>query len=447
MYMVFELIKKYRKVYITILSILFIIASIILVIIPDRYGVHEVYIGFYTLLFALAGAYFGIVAGVLTIAIYFAGEIWNSTLELSLRVASAGVGGLIFCLFLVFLVNSIKTLYFSNKETLAIVEKSKARYQRIVDNIKEGMLIISKEGVLIFLNWSASNILGISVTDVNRNIRELFGDDSLLLIGTDYTKRKNLSSESSISYVHPEKGQRRLLVVTLPYSEQYEGVPSLVAFIQDTTDLDEAKIKYELELKKNYLLLREIDHRIGNYMSIINAYLRFYIGDEDISKTEGLIKIGEVVHLLSRISTRYFSNFEQQTLRMDTIIEEINDDLLAINMGNCINPRLELIPVEMHVDLVMPIALLCAILLFNAYDRVKNSKNEIDFLIKMTGVNGLESICFSSDKKNFFLKLKSGTDKKIEEDIINALLQQINGSIRVIKPFSNSIELSINNLP
>ena len=444
MFNFFELIEKKKKLYISIILVMFFVASIVIVVIPDRYGSHVLYIGFFSLFFSLVNGLFGITISILTIVIYFISEILNNTLELSKRVATAGIVGLIFNLSMVILIHSLKTLYFKNKETLSIVERSKARYQRIVDNIKEGMLIISQDGILIFLNWSASNILGISVTDVHKDIKEIFGEDTVLIVGTDFTKRDKLTSESTITYNHPVRGERKLYVSTLPYSEQYEGVPSFVAFIQDTTDLDETKIKNELLLKKNHLLLREIDHRIGNYLSIINAYLRLYILDNEISKQEGLQKIGEVIQLSSRISTRYFNNFEQQTLRLDTLIEEINNDISSIYTNEHIQTKLELLPIEMHVDFIMPVSLLCTIFLFNTYERIKNHKEKIDVLIRMEGKALIERICIVVDQPRFFSRLKYGSTKKIEIEIVEALLKQVNGSITVNKPYSKCLEFEMN---
>nr|WP_269844579.1 PAS domain-containing protein [Marispirochaeta aestuarii] len=92
-----------------------------------------------------------------------------------------------------------------NKQTLKIIEQSKAKYQKVVDNMKEGMIILNSKGKVVFINQSASKILGIPINKIGFYIFDIVDDENTLLLKSELSKRNaGRTSEYRIEYKHPE---------------------------------------------------------------------------------------------------------------------------------------------------------------------------------------------------------------------------------------------------
>ena len=52
---------------------------------------------------------------------------------------------------------TIKSLYTKEKQSEQIIERSKAQYQKVVDNIKEGMIIIDPAAKISFMNKAGAD--------------------------------------------------------------------------------------------------------------------------------------------------------------------------------------------------------------------------------------------------------------------------------------------------
>jgi PAS domain S-box-containing protein len=438
-----ELIEKYKKPFVYS-SIVFFLCSVCLIIFSDSNSVPRILlIIFTTVLFSLININAGYAVAVFSMTPLVLSAYIHDTLVLPMTMRQALFMGLITNIFIAHIIGSLKAAFLSSKALLIQVEKSKLQYQKVVDTIKEGMIILDDAGKVTFLNKAANDILGIPFTkEVGFDATDLVDSDEIIILLKEKERRKKgITSEYEINYNHPERGKRRIFIAATPYlNKERQNIGSL-GFIQDITDV---KAQYEINevlLKRNAFIFSEIDHSIANTLTLIRAYFNIYISDKNISKQEGLKKVDHIIKIMCILNRDYFYNFDRQTVSMKMCVEKIALALAGEVPISHLSLTLELQNKEQHISTALPFALLLTILLSNIYSRIVEEGSSTKMLISMENEYENIILLISVNYQDFFKERHPFHSFPAEEEIVNALLSQIGGSLSLHEGKTNKLKI------
>ncbi|WP_319561448.1 histidine kinase dimerization/phosphoacceptor domain -containing protein [Marispirochaeta sp.] len=341
-----------------------------------------------------------------------------------------------------FLIGMLKDAYLHNKKALLEVEQSKAKYQKVVDNIKEGMIIVDTSGFVIFMNRSASVMLNLPVTDLGFSFLDIFTtsipfDENS---GVDETGLGSVS-EYIIEYDHPELGIRQIAVSETPYMSREGNLSGSLKFLLDITDTREKNVTIEILRKRNEYLFAEMHDRIGNNLNAINSYINLYLRNNDISKSEGLDKLDDIIHTMALLNSQYFMNFKQQTVNLAACMTKIVHDLSEKYYYSTVNIQLDLIRKNVHIDTAVPFGMLFTIIIATILMLHRDEENKPMISIDMEMVNGKSNVQITVEKSGFFIHQENSESGKTEKEIVSALLLQINGKVSIVPGAGNTVKI------
>lgn len=291
------------------------------------------------------------------------------------------------------------------------------------------MIILDHDGNVSFMNKACGGILGRPVDDINFNVFDILDKENQRRLQIEMQKRRNgRTSEYELDYNHPEYGPRRIYIVATPYTDRNGKIKGSLGFLRDISDKNEKEARIELLQKRNEYLIAEMNHRVGNSLASIRAYISLYLTDETISKSEGLDKVEDIIHIISFLNQLFFENFERQTVNMKRYIEKIVNDLSRKYAFRHDLIKLKLVNREQHIDTALPFAMLFTIIIANTYFYLnENMQESVPVTISMKDVEGKTEIALDVDKPEFYTDIFKGKDKLAEEEIFEALLTQVNG--------------------
>jgi two-component sensor histidine kinase/PAS domain-containing protein len=442
MFKVIEIIDRY-KIKISIgLILLYIIGVVSIIKIPEVGIQHIIFISVPTVLFSLIHYVTGIAIGLISVLIVLITHFEQQKVTLTLNTYVLYGVGILMNTGMSYLVGGLKDAYLRNKKAFQEVEQSKAKYQKVVDNIREGMVIVDSKGSVIFMNRSASVMLNLPIDNIGFRFLDAF-KTSIPFDENCGVDENGLGSvtEYLLEYDHPEQGIRQIAIAETPYLNREGNISGSLKFIQDITVVREKEISIELLKKRNEYLFAELNDRISNKLNAINSYINLYLRNDKICKSEGLDKLDDIIHTMAFMNSEFFKNFQQQTVNLETCIARIIHDLSEKYYYSSIHIQLDLTRKDVHIDIAVPFGMLFTIIVANIFLKHRN-----EIIKPMVSIDmGIErekcEIQIAVDTRDFFSDLKDGESRDIEKEIISALLLQFHGSLETVSGAGTAIKL------
>jgi PAS domain S-box-containing protein len=237
-------------------------------------------------------------------------------------------------------------------------------YENLVQNLGEGIGILSTEDEFLAVNPSTEKIFGIKSKDlVGRNLKEFIISEKLNLEQDKALQNINSNvSTYEITIKRPIGGKRNIIITATPIKSNEGKVISILSTFRDITERinDENKIKEML--RKNIELLQELEHRVKNNLQLIYSIAGMMTNSTKDKKLRTRLKQFESsIYVISLINdvlllddkhyidfqiyiNNIFSNLsmtmsdysEKVKFENDTIIKEININY-AVPLGMIIN--------------------------------------------------------------------------------------------------------------
>ncbi|WP_319562341.1 histidine kinase dimerization/phosphoacceptor domain -containing protein [Marispirochaeta sp.] len=442
MFKIIEIIDRH-KIRISIsLVVLYLLSSAAIVRTPEVDVQHIIFIAAPTVLFSLVHYYAGIAVGLVSVLIVLITHFEQQHVILTLNTYVLYGVGIIINTGMSYLVGALKDAYLQNKKAFQEVEKSKEKYQKVVDNIKEGMVIVDTNGTVIFMNRSASAMLNLSVNNLGFIFLDIFKTSIPYGEGCGVDENGlGLVTEYLLEYDHPEHGIRQIAVAETPYLNREGNLSGSLKFLQDITDTKKKEITIELLKKRNEYLFAELHDRINNNLTTIHSFINLYLRNGEISKSEGLDKVDDFIHTMAFLNCEFFKNFRQQTVNLETCMSKITHDLSEKYYYSSILMHLNLVRKDVHVDIAVPFSMLFTLIMATIFLIHRDEVIKPAISIDMSIADGKSEILIAVEKSGFFAKLKNSETRKTEKEVLAALLKQLHGNISIVDEAENIIKL------
>ncbi len=435
-----DLIDKNQKLYGVVLTALY--AAVLLYSWIDYELIVQGSIFFLLpiILFSFLGMKTGLIIAGINVGVLLAATYCHGFSGISQLPFVWHFGGALVSFAVAYSFGTIKSLYTKEKRSERIIEKSKAQYQKVVDNIKEGMLILDPEAKITFMNKAGADMLGIEVRNTGVSVLDLLDEENRRIFESEMRKRsKGRPSEYHIYFSHPTRGRRHLFVAASPYVDENGVMTGSIGFVNDITDTDEQKSKIQSLQRRNEYLIAEMHHRIGNSLSVIRAFLNLYLTDDSVEKAEGLKKVEDIINTMAFINNKFFMNFDRQTLNIGRLVREA-----VIDLAEKYNFDLQKVSVdadnrEEHIDVALPLGMLLTIFLSSLISRVNVDGCELS--IRLRSRKSSAELTVSGSKANIFHSDCIAEELGNEGEIIRALLDQMGATCKPLGTKKNVLSI------
>lgn len=235
------------------------------------------------------------------------------------------------------------------------------------------------------------------------------------------------------SFTHPGGETTWREIYLNPIFDENENVVEISAIAHDITDKKQSEETLRLSLKEKEVLLKEVHHRVKNNLQVISSILNLqssYVRDkrilEILLESQNRIKSMAFVHE-SLYQTKDFSNISFQEY-----VGNISRNLVH-SYASVENPpelKLDLDPVQLHLDTAIPCGLIINELVSNAlkYAFRDTPKGKIGISVKQKEKK--ITISISDNGVGLPPDLDFRNTESLGLQLVVSLVEQINGKIK-----------------
>ena len=325
----------------------------------------------------------------------------------------------------------------SRKKTEEALCESEEIYRTLFESDPNYTILLSLEGVILDINTSASNIIGLSKDEI---IGKHFTELSIFPKEEIEVNRKMFSSllkQEALSKYYESKildkngNIRWIETVITPIIK--DDVPTYILTI--STDITERKIsedKINYSIKEKNVLLKEIHHRVKNNMQIISSLLSLqtnYIDDnialDVLKESQNRVKTMAMIH-----EKLYQSNDFVNIKFDDYILRLVSDLFYSYNIQeDHIKQVIQVEDVKLNIETAVPCGLIISELVSNslkyAFPKGKNGK----MLVSLKRQHNKYELTISDNGIGFPGDLDFRNTKSLGLQLVNNLVEQIDGEI------------------
>jgi PAS domain S-box-containing protein len=323
-------------------------------------------------------------------------------------------------------------------ENSKLLQNSEARYRRLFETAQDGIFILDAESGRIM--------------DVNPYLMDLMGYSYRELVG------KTLWEISPLSDLAANK--KAFLKLQKKMYVRYENLPLLtrnhtqlnVEFISNAyqvngdrviqcnvRDISKRKIAEDANLvllEEKDTLLRELQHRVKNSLSIIAALVNLELDRQAGEATRDvLLKVRNRVQSIGHLYELLYSSKEIREIRLDTYIERLTGSLLSSYSVGKQRIRLELILKEMRIDVktAISIGLILNELITNALKHAFPGDRCGSIRVALRRQKKEAIIEVADDGKGLPAGFSTGAAKGLGMNLVRLLSDQISGGFENVR--------------
>lgn len=225
-----------------------------------------------------------------------------------------------------------------------------------------------------------------------------------------------------------------------------------------STDLDRAietlssqysELKYQHD--KRELLLQEVHHRVNNNLQIISSILKLYLTETDDSSKRDLIEIHNRVQAMALIHQNIYKSIEMNLVDVGSYLKDLINHLKSLNQEIYVSFEQVVDYKHLNLNTLVPLGLFITEL-FNIWlSKIKELTDlkKVGFeikLIKCQTEKQYELLFTDNIQVELFKNLNLDSDKNIHSILFTALVEQLEGEIKLRKNGTNSVKLCFNTL-
>jgi PAS domain S-box-containing protein len=243
------------------------------------------------------------------------------------------------------------------KEGEASLRASEERFRQLVENIKEGFILIELPSYnLLYLSRACGEIWGRSVDDAYRDPRLWFeavhADDREAVTAARQTLERGTPAGTTFRVVHTDGTSRWVRSRMFPVQDAHGRVYRLVGLVEDITEMrrTEEQLRHSQKMEAVGRLAGGIAHDFNNLLTAILGYSDFALEDlgADHPSAQDILAIrtaGESAESLTRQLLAFSRRqvVQPRTIDVNDVIRRV-DSLLRRVIGEDIELHLDLAP-------------------------------------------------------------------------------------------------------
>lgn len=301
----------------------------------------------------------------------------------------------------------------------------------LLDNMREGVIEVSTDNRIVFVNPAATEILGINEFDMlSRNLNDAFAGESAVHI-------KRIME----AFDRGDKIRDEILKVNNHYVRtsihkvKDSEVESKIVFFNDVTSFKEKEASLHKALGEKEMLLREVHHRVKNNLNVISGLISIQssmIGDESVRKS--MLEIQPRLQTISLVHEKLYNTDDLTNIDLRVYLEELASLLLEMMVeGNeySVDLSVDIPSFALETNKTVSIGLICTELITNAvkygFHKDNPEPNRLSLSLKID--EGVKFLSIANNGHPFPEDLDIKSSRKLGFQVINLLVEQLEGSI------------------
>ena len=299
----------------------------------------------------------------------------------------------------------------------------------LLDNMKEGVVEISMDNRIVYINPAAIGIFGSN--ELNLLAKDLV---SVISPGDKDKIKKLLTDLDSDKQIKEIQLKINNHFVEINILKVIDGVDqSKIILIKDISSFKEKEEKIKKALEEKEMLIREIHHRVKNNLNVISGLISIQssmIEDEIVQNM--LLEIQPRLQSISLVHDKLYNSEDLNNISLKIYLTDLAS--LLINMMSDDN-----FPIQLEVDIpditiitdkIVALGLICTELITNAvkYGFYKDNPEENLLSIKVEGSDPY-TLSITNNGRDFPEHVDIYKSKKLGFQVINLLVNQMGGKI------------------
>lgn len=183
------------------------------------------------------------------------------------------------------------------------------------------------------------------------------------------------------------------------------------------------------------IMLKEIHHRVKNNLHVVNSLLRIQSRGIEDCNVKMMFKIAQSrIVAMARLHEKIYNTNNLKNINVKDHFRELISDLISsYNIDVKIAPKLNIEPVKISIDSLLPLSLIINELITNSLKHAFVGKNEGEIYVDLIEVEKNKYVLSVGDNGvgvagKFFSELKNSTGARL----VRTFVRQIKGKIDVI---------------
>lgn len=302
----------------------------------------------------------------------------------------------------------------------------------LLDNMQEGVIEVSPDNRIVYMNPSASRILETGEFSLlSRDLASVFRNDG----------------EGSISAIMARfDGGEEIRDIVIPVEHRYvrisilrvadSDVEAKIIFLNDVTSFKEKEESLEKALSEKEMLMREVHHRVKNNLNVISGLLTIQsmmIEDENLRNT--VLEIQPRLQSISLVHDKLYNTGDLTNVDISQYLGELALLLLGM-MGDedlSVQLKMDVQPVRLGTDRTVALGLICTEIITNAvkYGFYRGNPEGNVLSIDFSEIEGELRLSIRNNGQPFPEKFDPSENKKLGFQVINLLVEQIHGRLEI----------------
>lgn len=318
--------------------------------------------------------------------------------------------------------------------------RSAETFETLVRNSPFGLYVV--DGSFRMLHISDGSLKAFAGIDplIGRDFAEILHeqwDEPFASETTAHFRHTLATGEPHISRGMVE--ERRNIDATEAYDWRIErvdlpdGTFGVVCYFYDLSERVELETSLKRALDDKDMLLREIDHRVRNSLSLVASMLLMQGGSARSAEVKQALKIASArMQAVARIHERLYKGTTLGIVQFEEYLAEICDDLQASLGSEGVQVRFNTVPLQLAVDHAIPLGLVTNELVTNAFKHC-NGDNVV-ITVKLASEPGGYSLTVADDGAGMPADFVTGKGNGLGMQVVKLLTGQIGGKIEMPSP-------------
>jgi PAS domain S-box-containing protein len=325
----------------------------------------------------------------------------------------------------------------AEKEQEEALRESRQRYDDLLNSIGEGFVALDAEEVFLEANPAAERIFGLEHGAlVGRSLFDFLDDEGKKI--TEEQVMKNRSKLLATEYVSPiikGDGQKRwLLVNSQPISKTQGIYCGSVSVIRDISEGIAARKELTALVEKKELLMKELQHRVKNTLTLVSSILQLSKGELDDEKSISTIEEAQTrIVAMSKIYEQLYLTESVESLDFGLYLRNLANGIFETYSSLVPKVDLSIKSPSTHIDTKRAISLGLIVneLLTNAIKHAFSPDKGGHIAVGFS-VDGNRAVLVVSDDGKGFGNLESlASSTTLGMQLVQVLVEQIEGTLSI----------------